>query len=66
MAHTARKNETTEPGPMSLDELWAIRGTPEFNAEYRRQMERVAEHDRRTNHADRWEPDWAALENVWK
>lgn len=45
------------PRFMSLEELLAIKGTPEFEAEYRRQMEFIAEHDRRTNNADRMEPD---------
>ncbi len=36
-------------------------GTPEFEAEYRRQMAVIAEHDRRTNFADRMDVDWEAL-----
>ena len=33
--------------PMTAEELLAIRGTPEFEVEYRRQAESLAEHQRR-------------------
>lgn len=52
--------------PMTAEELLAIRGTPEFEEEYRRQLLAIAEHDRRNNFADRMEPDWEWLEKVWK
>lgn len=36
-------------------------GTPEFEAEYRRQMLAIAEHDRLTKNADRMEVHWDSL-----
>ncbi len=38
-------------------------GTPEFEAEYRRQMLAIAAHDRRTRNADRTEVHWDALDS---
>ena len=49
------------PRPPSIDELFAIRGTPEFEVEYRRQMLAIAEHDRRNGNADWMEVDWASI-----
>lgn len=34
--------------PMTAQQLLAIRGTPEFEVEYRRQMQAIAEHDRKS------------------
>lgn len=34
--------------PMTAEQLLAIRGTPEFEIEYRRQMKVIAEHDRKS------------------
>ncbi len=51
---------------LTIDELWAIRGTPEFEAEYMRQLAAIAKHDRESNFADRMEPDWEWLDKVWK
>jgi hypothetical protein len=53
------------PRPLSIDELFAIRGTPEFDAEYRRQLAAIAEHDRRTHNSSRMEVDWESLSS-WK
>jgi len=52
-----------DPAPrfLTAEELLAIRGTPEFDIEYRRQMAVIAEHDRRTSNANRMEIDWEAL-----
>lgn len=47
--------------PLTVDELSAIAGTPEFEAEYRRQMAAIAEHDQKTKNADRMAVDWASL-----
>lgn len=46
---------------LTVDELWAIRGTQEFDVEYRRQLAAVAEHDRRTKQASRMELDPDAI-----
>ncbi len=51
---------------LTIDELWAIRGTPEFEAEYKRQLDSIAKHDRENNYSDRMEPDWEWLDKVWK
>jgi hypothetical protein len=51
---------------LTIDELWAIRGTPEFEAEYKRQLSAIAQHDRETRNADRMPVDWEALDKVWK
>lgn len=51
---------------LTLPELEAIRGTPEFEVEYARQLQAVAEHYRQTKHADLLEPDWEWLDKVWK
>jgi len=52
--------------PMTAEELLAIRGTPEFDVEYRRQMKVIAEHDRRSGNSDRMPIDWEWLDKVWK
>lgn len=52
--------------PMTAEELLAIRGTPEFEIEYKRQLTAIAKHDRESNFADRMEPDWEWLDKVWK
>jgi hypothetical protein len=52
--------------PMTATELLAIRGTPEFEVEYRRQLAAVAEHDRKTGNAERLPIDWEWLDKVWK
>ena len=64
MASLPKPNPETQF--LTLGELEAIRGTPEFEAEYRRQLQAVAEHYRRTRHADLMEPDWEWLDKVWK
>jgi len=46
---------------LTAEELLAIRGTPEFEAEYRRQAVAVAEHDSRAGKVDRLEPDWGSI-----
>jgi hypothetical protein len=53
----------SEPSPRFLTarELLEIRGTPEFEVEYRRQMLAIAEHDRRNGNADWMEVDWASI-----
>lgn len=51
---------------MTADELLAIRGTPEFEVEYRRQLSIVAEHDRGNHFADHLEPDWESLDKTWR
>jgi hypothetical protein len=53
----------SDPTPrfLTAEELLTIRGTPEFEIEYRRQMAVIAEHDRRTGNANRMEIDWEAL-----
>ena len=55
-----------EPRFLTASELLAIRGTPEYDSEIRRQMQAIAEHDRRNGHADYMEPDWEWLDTVWK
>jgi hypothetical protein len=52
--------------PMTVEELFAIRGTQEFDVEYRRQLDAIAAHDRRNNGADRMPIDWEYLDKVWK
>lgn len=52
--------------PMSIEELFAIRGTPEFDIEYRRQRKALAEHNRQNQNRERIEPDWEYLDKVWK
>jgi hypothetical protein len=52
--------------PMTAEQLFAIRDTPEFVVEYRRQLAAVAEHDRRNGGADRLAVDWEYLDKVWK
>jgi hypothetical protein len=54
------------PRPMTATELLAIRGRPEFEVEYRRQLEAVAEHDRRNGYSDHMPTDWEWLDKVWK
>jgi hypothetical protein len=53
----------SEPSPrfLTAEELLEIRGTPEFEAEYRRQMVAIAEHDRQTHGADRMDVDWSSI-----
>lgn len=53
----------SDPSPRFLTalELLEIRGTPEFDVEYRRQMLAVAEHDRRNGNADWAEVDWESI-----
>jgi hypothetical protein len=53
----------TPASPLSVDELATLAGTPEFEAEYRRQMAAIAEHDRSTHDADRMPVDWDALDS---
>jgi hypothetical protein len=50
----------------SIDELWSIRGTPEFEVEYKRQLEAIAQHDREAKSADRTPIDWEWLDKVWQ
>lgn len=50
---------------MTAEELLAIRGTPAFDEELRRQMEVVAEHHRK-HPEELMEPDWEWLDTVWK
>jgi hypothetical protein len=38
-------------------------GTPEFEAEYRRQMLVIAEHDRSTRNGDRMQVHWDSLDS---
>ena len=52
--------------PMTVEQLWEIRGTPGFEAEYRRQLAAVADHDRRNGGADRMPMDWEWLDKVWQ
>ena len=52
--------------PMTAEELLAIRGTPEFEAELERQAFATAEHDRRNGYPNRFEPDWEWLDRFWK
>jgi hypothetical protein len=59
-------NPDFEPHYMTAEELLAIRGTPEFEIEFRRQMAAIAEHDRSTTNADQWPIDWELLDKVWK
>jgi hypothetical protein len=53
----------SDPSPrfLTAEELLEIRGTPEFYAEYRRQMLAIAEHGRRNGNADWMEVDWASI-----
>jgi hypothetical protein len=46
---------------LTAEELLEIRGTPAFEVEYRRQMAKIAEHDRQTGNADRMEVDWGSV-----
>lgn len=52
--------------PMTAEELLAIRGTPQFDAEFKRQLTAIAEHDRRNKNADHLEIDWEWLDKAWK
>jgi hypothetical protein len=54
------------PSYMTAEELLAIRGTPEFEVEVRRQMLAIAEHDRRLKPENRFPIDWEALDKVWQ
>jgi hypothetical protein len=57
-----------DPTPrfLSVEELLALRGTPEFETEFRRQRLYLAEHDRLTKPEDRFPVDWEAIDKVWK
>ena len=52
--------------PMTAEELLVIRGTPEFEAELRRQAMATAEADRKNGYPNRFEPDWEWLDRYWK
>ena len=60
MATLSNFRDTT-PSPLSVDDLANLAGTPEFEAEYRRQMAAIAERDRLTGNADRMPVDWKTL-----
>ncbi len=47
MAMASLPKPSPEWVPMTAEELLAIRGTPEFEAELRRQMQALAEHQRK-------------------
>ena len=55
-----------EPRYLTLAELEAIRGTQAFAVESGRQLQALAAHYRRTNHADLMDPDWEWLAKVWQ
>jgi hypothetical protein len=59
-------NPDPTPAFLAAEELLAMRGTPEFEIEFRRQMLAIAEHDRRMKPEDRFPLDWEAIDKVWK
>lgn len=56
-------NREPEPGELGRELDFGRVGTPEFEAEYRRQMLAIAEHDRRTKNASRMEVHWDSLDS---
>jgi hypothetical protein len=59
---------TPDPTPrfLNAEELLALRGTPEFEVEFRRQMLAIAESDRKVKPENQFPVDWEALDRVWQ